>query len=163
MQRKSCQAMVAAAYCAVAVAASGCSIDSYGLVAANVTRADGALVVDVYSLGANLRTHADDPGLTLGAAKRSYVFPLAAGAGLAPGWHYLWATLPERPAVAQNMQSLGLDLRSGAAGVGVTLGYGETAILAQADDAASFVLQLTYRPAAPGLTRLRYCDGETPC
>src|ERR1700756_4407346 len=106
-----------AGFCALALAASSCSVDSYGLVAANVSAADGAVIVDVYSIGANLRTRADDPGISLGAAKRSYVFPAAAGGNLAPGWHYLWASLPERNSVAQDTQSVGLDLRSGYPGI----------------------------------------------
>ena len=149
--------------CALAVALSGCSIDGYGLIAASVVQADGAYVVQTYSLGANVRTRADDAGASLGASKRSYVFPLASSEKLAAGWHWLWISLPSRSSLIQRAETIGVDLRSMFPGPSVDVGYSETTILARVDNDLSATMRLTYRSGAPELTRLQYCEGPKPC
>jgi hypothetical protein len=142
--------------------ASGCSVGNYGVIAARVVNADGALVVDVYSVGVNLRTRVDDPGITVGASRRSYIFA-PDRADLDEGWHYLRVSMPDRPSVAQETESIGFDVRSGSPGLSFDLGYSETAVLARADRGSSLTMQIDYQPAQPSLTRLRYCEGNDRC
>lgn len=63
---------------AVAVAAvsgplQGCAVDTPGTLVSRATRADSAVVVDLYTLGVHLRTRSEDRGLTNGLGRRSYV------------------------------------------------------------------------------------------
>jgi hypothetical protein len=84
----------------------GGAIDTLGPLGSRVTHTESAIVVDLYTLGAHLRTRADDRGLTIGIARRSYDFT-AEGAGvLAPGWHLLRAPLPPAAGLAQHVASL---------------------------------------------------------
>lgn len=142
---------------------SACAIDNYGLLAANVTHADGAIVIDVYTVGGQLRTAAADPGLTIGGSKRSYVFARDAGESPAPGWHYFRVPLPGTLPVALDSRSLGLDIRSAAPNFDVALGYHETTVLTRAASDSNDAWQLSYRPFEPWLTRFQRCNEEFSC
>jgi hypothetical protein len=98
---------------AVAAAATsgllaGCAIDTLGTLGSRVTHAESAVVVDLYTLGAHLRTRADDRGLTIGLARRSYVFTAERAGDLPSGWHLLRTRLPPVPPIAQHAASLGV-------------------------------------------------------
>src|SRR5262245_27357892 len=88
----------------------GCAINNVGLLMTKVTGADGAQIADVYSLGAHLRTHDTDGGLSVGLSQRSYVSRTEAGAETTPGW-YLFVVPDLAPeAVSMHAQTIGLDL-----------------------------------------------------
>lgn len=143
---------------------AACSVDGYGLSATRVSQGDGALVVEVYSLGANLRLQSGDQGFGLGASRRSYVFPAAQAAKLAPGWHYFLIDLPALPPVAMRGTSYGLDLQAGPAQTGLSLGFSETILASQPPAEASLLMQLSFHPDLPAQTRLSYCRKDTmPC
>jgi hypothetical protein len=143
----------------------GCAIDNVGLLASRVTSAEGAWVVDVYSAGAYLHTRADDPGLQLGAGRRSYVFDKRDEHELTPGWHYFAAPLPDRPSYARDSRSYGLDTTFASNDVSLTLGLRATTVMARvaADDSQFFYL--TYLPEQPALTKLEIfgSGGELAC
>lgn len=143
----------------------GCAFDTVGLLASRVTSAEGAWVVDVYSAGAYLHTRADDPGLQLGAGRRSYVFDKRDESELTPGWHYFTAPLPDRPSYARDSRSYGLETTFASNDIGFTLGLRATTVMARvaADDSQFF--QLTYLPAHPALTKLEIfeSEGELAC
>ncbi len=144
----------------------GCAFDNVGLLASRVTSAEGAWVVDVYSAGAYLHTRADDPGLQLGAGRRSYVFDKRDEQELTPGWHYFTAPLPDRASYARDSAQLRPrhDIRA-ATTSSLTLGLRATTVMARvaADDSQFF--HLTYLPEQPALTKLQIfeSEGELAC
>jgi hypothetical protein len=148
------------AFVLAAALLSGCAYDNVGLLASRVTSAEGAWVVDVYSAGAYLHTRADDPGLQLGAGRRSYVFDKRDEIELTPGWHYFTAPLPDRASYARDSRSYGLDATFARNDLGVTLGLRATTVMARvgADDSQFF--HLTYLPARPALTKLAIFESE---
>jgi hypothetical protein len=138
----------------------GCAFDNVGLLASRVTSAEGAWVVDVYSAGVYLHTRADDPGLQLGAGRRSYVFDKRDEHELTPGWHYFTVPLPDRPSYARDSRSYGLDTTFASNDLGLTLGLRATTVMARvaADDSQFFYL--TYLPEQPALTKLEIFENE---
>lgn len=152
----------------LALPLSACAYDTVGTLASRVTSAEGAWVVDVYSLGAYLHPRADDPGLQVGIGRRSYVFDKRAADDLTPGWHYFIASLPERAAIARDTRSLGIETSFARNDIGATLGlYGQT-MIAQAGADESRFYRLSYTPARPAETSLQiFTDivtgGETAC
>jgi hypothetical protein len=143
--------------------ASGCAVDGFGAVAARATAADEAVVIDIYTIGAQLRTRPDDAGLGVGWARRSYVFDAAEARGVAPGWHYFSAPLPRWRAAATYGTQLGLDLDRDVDRVGITLGLRSRAAIAPVPSDQAAVVELDFRPSAPERTRLRSCFGEEEC
>lgn len=86
----------------------GCAIDTLGMLASRVTQAESAVVVDLYTRGAHLRTRADDRGLTMGIVRRSYVFTAESAGALAASRDLLHAPLQPAGAMAQHVASLGV-------------------------------------------------------
>lgn len=164
---KPCSAVLPSRLGAAILALAGlpaCSVDGYGLSATRVSQGDGAMVVEVYSLGANLRLQSGDQGFGLGASRRSYVFPANAATALTPGWHYFLTDLPALPPVAMRGTSYGLDLQAGPAQSGISLGFSETILASQPPAQGSLQMQLSFHPDLPALTRLSYCREDTmPC
>jgi hypothetical protein len=147
------------------LALSGCAVDNVGLLASRVTSAEGAWVVDVYSAGAYLHTRADDPGLQLGASRRSYVFDKRDEHELTPGWHYFTAPLPDRPSYARDSRSYGLDTTFARNDMSFTLGLRATTVMARVAADDSQFWRLTYAPAHPAMTKLEIQEsvGGTAC
>jgi hypothetical protein len=141
----------------------GCAIDRVGSVAAHVTRADSAVVVDLYTLGGHLRTRGEDRGLTIGLARRSYVFAVEDAKTASAGWHLLYAPMPPVAAVAQHVASLGLEARAGPVDYGLTLGLRVATVIARVPRGSDMALALDYTPAHPELTRLHVCKEFETC
>ena len=137
----------------------GCAINSVGTLAARVTHAHAAVVVDLYTLGAHLRTRAEDRGLTIGLGRRSYVFAAEGADKISAGWHLLCAPMPPIAALAQHVASLGLEARAGPAHYGVALVLRGGTVIAQIPRGTDIVLALDYTPADPGRTQLRLLLG----
>lgn len=148
---------------AVLFAVAGCAVDGTGALAARVTHAHEAVVVDIYTLGAQLRTRSDDRGLSIGVARRSYVFPSDDSEGPSRGWHLFHVPLPEEESVAQHHTTLGLDLRGGPVDVGATLGLRSTTILLRQKLDRPTIVAIDYEVGAPERTRLQRCLGELAC
>lgn len=53
---------------------SGCTIGNYGSLLTRYTHTDTATVMDIYSLGAQVRTFKPDRGATLGYRRATYIF-----------------------------------------------------------------------------------------
>jgi hypothetical protein len=141
----------------------GCAIDTLGTLGSRVTHAESAVVVDLYTVGAHLRTRADDRGLTIGLARRSYVFAVEDAGNVSPGWHLVWAPLPASAAVAQHVASLGLEARAGPVDYGLTLGLRAATVIARVPRGTDMALALVYTPAHPELTRLQVCREFDKC
>lgn len=122
--------------------------------AAEVTQSSDAVVVDSYSVGSWLRTRADDPGLSIGWTRRSYVYSRVAVPNAAPGWHYFAIPLADLPAVVVDARTTGIELRPANREVRLALGYAATTILAQIPNDESVVLAASYQPAHPELTHI---------
>ena len=144
-------------------ALAACSIDNHGTLAAKVTAAEGAYVVDTYAVGASLRTRADDPGISVGFDRRSYVFDTASGNAPSPGWYYFSAPLPESPALVLHTENYGAEFRGRASDTGVSLGYRATTVMAEVPADESTYRLISYLPDAPEDTSLYVCHGEWPC
>ena len=145
---------------ALAALLGGCAVDTVGLLASRVTSAEGAWVVDVYSAGAYLHTRADDPGLQLGAGRRSYVFDKRDAQELTPGWHYFTAPLPERPSYARDSRSYGLDTTFASNDLSLTLGLRATTVMARVAADDSQFWRLSYAPAHPANTKLEVIQDD---
>jgi len=141
----------------------GCAIDNVGTLAAQVTHAESAVVVDLYTIGAHLRTSAEDRGLTLGFGRRSSVFAPESAATVPAGWHLFWVPLPPVAPIVRHGTSLGLDVRAGPVAYGITVGLRVATELGPIPHDAQIVLALDYTPAQPGLTRLYLCGTSEPC
>lgn len=142
---------------------SGCAVQNVGFLAAEVTKAKGSTVVDVYSVGVHLRTRNDDPGLTIGAARRSYVFADTEAIEFRPGWHYFVAPLSNVQAVALDTRAVGIEIRAGAPDLSLTVGLSADTILAQVPRDSSVISRLSYAPNSPSSTNLEYCDEDGRC
>lgn len=142
---------------------SGCAINNYGLLAARVTHVDGAMVVDVYGIGGYLRTWPDDPGVTFGWTRRSYVFSERLEQLQNPGWRYFSVQKPDDVALVQDTRALGFDLSFANPVWNATFGYKVTTILARIRSEFDRSLQLFYWPSYPSETRLKYCEEQNPC
>lgn len=140
-------------------ALSGCALGSFGSLAANVERRDTLTVLSIYSVGLQLRTRADDPGLHFGYSKRSYTF--AADDTLTPGWHFLRVPSPAQSAFAQDLMTIGLDLSVVAPEAGFSVGYVHTRLLARVPPDASVLIE--YAGPELRIDKFRICAEDTRC
>ena len=140
-----------------------CTIDNHGLLAANVTEATGAVVVDIYAVGGVLRTNAFDAGGSLGYSHRSYVYPATASGLPEAGWHWLGVALPATRPVAFTSRIVGLDAGKIASEVGGSVGYQSVTVMASVPENESVAYSLDYRPDDPAATILSNCEGMPGC
>src|SRR6185437_8668676 len=150
---------------AVGLAATGCAYNNVGFVAANVTETADAVVVDTYSIGAYLRTRPDDPGVSVGYSRHSYLFTRDELPDAAPGWHY-WSIPLGATAHVIDSRVAGLDVRATQRETSVAFGYAATTVMAQIPKDDSVIMAVDYSPDRPELTRLVYQkEGENakPC
>jgi hypothetical protein len=141
----------------------GCSIDNNGVLAAHVTPATGAVVVDLYYVGGVIRTADFDAGGTLGFSQRSYVYPAALPGLPEPGWHWLHVALPDQAPVAWSTESYGLEGSANVAGGSASLGYEALTVMAALPADASVAYRLTYAQDDPAATELSACEGIKGC
>lgn len=147
----------------LALLAGGCSVGNTGTLAAHVTPATGAVVVDLYYLGGVARTAEFDAGGALGFSRRSYIYPASLAGLPAPGWHWLHVTLPEEQPVAWSTASYGLDGTINAAGGSMSLGYEATTVMVAVPVGADVAYRLAYSQADPAATELSGCQGVKGC
>jgi hypothetical protein len=152
-----------AVLCGALLATTACSLDNTGLLAANVTSATGAVVVDIYYLGGVVRTADFDAGATLGFSKRSYVYPEGANGLPEAGWHLLHVPLPAARPVALATESVGLEGSGNAGDVSASIGYEAVTVMASAPAEASIAYRLAYSPREPAITVLSHCEGIEGC
>jgi hypothetical protein len=136
---------------------AGCSPGTAGLVSGEVLDADGAEVLVVDGYGLSLRGTPVDRGLTVGYARRVYVYPEETPGLPAPGRHLFWVPQPAEPPMALNGEAIGLDLSASRVSVGVTLGYHGTALLAYVPQGEAVHFRLRFAPSDPAATQLRFC------
>ena len=150
---------------AVGLATTGCAYNAVGFVAANVTKTADAVVVDAYSVGAYLRTRPDNPGVSVGYSRHTYLFTRDELPDAAPGWHY-WSIPLGATAHVIDSRVAGLDVRATQRETSVALGYAATTVMAQIPSNDSVILAVDYTPDRPELTRLVYQkegENEKPC
>ncbi len=103
------------------VAIGGCSIGPAGALAGRVTPIEGGFVLEAYTIGAHLRV-TDEPGGTVGLAKRTYLFSEDVGAPRS-GWHVgLLPLVPLGRALMRAVEGLGIEARAAAPEPGLTAG-----------------------------------------
>lgn len=151
--------MTAALICSVASCAPGAA----GLVAGDVLEADGARVIVVRGYGVQLRGAPINSGLTLGYARRTYVYPENTPDLPNPGQYYFWVPQPPTAPVAWDGQATGLDVRMASSSLGITLGFRGAAVLARVPAGKTVFYSLRFIPDKPASTRLRYCEGDDAC
>jgi hypothetical protein len=148
---------------AIVSGVSGCAPGSAGLVSGDGLEADGARVIVVRSYGVQLRGAPTDVGLTLGYARRTYIYPETTPDLPSPGRYYFWVPQPAMAPVAWDGQAAGLDLRVASPAVGVTLGFRGSSVLAWVPTDKTVFYSLRFIPDDPASTRLRYCEGDDAC
>jgi len=148
---------------AIVAGVAGCAPGAAGLVRGDVVEADGARVIVVRGYGLQLRAEPSDAGLTLGYARRTYVYPDSTPGFPGPGPYWFWVPQPDTPPVAWAGEALGLDVRTSASSWGVTLGFRGAAVLAQVPAGETVYRRLRFAPDDPGSTWLRSCRGEAAC
>jgi hypothetical protein len=144
-------------------ALSACTINNTGLLAAHVTEADRATVIDIYSLGAQLTTASYDRSASLGYDVRSYVFPDTVAGLPSAGWHFFHTQLPTTPPVAVHTRTFGVAASARAGEVSGMIGYEEVAVMASVPAGDSISYKLTYAPDDPTKTSLSDCTGVAGC
>jgi hypothetical protein len=146
----------------LSAALSGCAFDNVGFLAGKVTSASDAVVIDVYQVGVHLRTRAEDAGVSLGVAQRTYVYSVDQAGSIPAGWHYFIVPMPDERAEVLDTRNLGVEIRATAPEASVTIGYRQTTILANVPSDASIILRATYDSSDRSRTRLQYCrEGRT--
>ena len=90
---------------AIVSGATACAPGAAGLVAGDVLEADGARVIVVRGYGVQLRGAPIDAGLTLGYARRTYVYPDTTPELPDPGRYYFWVPQPPTAPVAWDGQA----------------------------------------------------------
>ena len=160
-----CAPLVKASLAAIlSLASSACAIDNHGVVLGRITHADGALVADLYSVGAHLKTRPGDAGLVLGFNRSSYVFAQSPGQKqIAEGWHAFSVPLPADPPKALHIETAGISAHRNHGKFGMTLGFRAFTLLALVRRDANEVLAVRYRPARPSETHVRYCGEISRC
>jgi hypothetical protein len=148
---------------AVASAVAGCAPGSAGLVSGEVLDADGARVIVVRGYGLLVRGEPTDAGLTLGYARRTYVYQESATGIPEAASYVFWVPQPQIPPVAWAGEAIGLDLRASTSSWGITLGYRGTAVFAQVPAGDTVRRRLRFMPDDPASTQMRYCRGEDEC
>ena len=148
---------------AIAASVAGCAPGAAGLVRGDVVEADGARVIVVRGYGLQLRAEPSDAGLTLGYARRTYVYPEATPGFPGPGPFWFWVPQPDTPPVLWAGEAYGLDLRTAPSSWGLTLGFRGAAVLAQVPAGETVYRRLRFMPDDPASTLLRYCRGEAEC
>jgi hypothetical protein len=141
----------------------GCAPGVMGLVSGAVLEADGARVIVVRGYGVQLRGASSDAGLTLGYARRTYVYPNTTPDLPDPGRYYFWVPQPPSAPIAWDGRAVGFDVRMAGVNLGITLGFRGTAVLAQVPDGETVYYKLRFMPADPASTLLRFCRGEHEC
>jgi len=137
-----------------ALTTAGCAVGGVGFMAAKVTSARGAWVVDLHTFGVHVRpTIADDLGFSLGLSRRSYVFATQEVSPLESGWHLLYLPgIPFDRAIVRDTETAGVDVRMAPREAGATLGVLRvTASRPQLVAETSF-RSILYMPQYPGLT-----------
>lgn len=145
---------------------SACAVNNTGFLAARVTDAEGAVVVDSYSLGGHLRTGGHDRGIAAGVGRRSYVFATVSGASevedVATGWHLFHWRRPAGDVVASDVMQIGLDLELGQS-LSFLAGLGRTTQIARVSADSTVALYLKYAPRSPTETVSIYCKEKEEC
>jgi hypothetical protein len=142
---------------------AGCAPGAAGLVSGDVLEADGARVIVVRGYGLQLRGAPSDAGLTLGYARRTYIYPNTTPDLPDAGQYYFWVPQPSTAPVAWDGRSIGLDLRVAGPAVGATLGFRGTSVMAHVPAGETVFYSLRFMPDEPASTRLRYCEGDDAC
>ncbi|HXV24198.1 MAG TPA: hypothetical protein VED46_08055 [Alphaproteobacteria bacterium] len=148
---------------AIVSGVAGCAPGIAGLVAGDVLEADGARVIVVRGYGVQLRGAPSDSGLTLGYARRTYIYPNTTPEMPDLGRYRFWVPQPATAPVAWYGQAIGLDVRTAAGNVGITLGFRGTAVFARVPEGQTAYYRLRFLPDDPASTLLRFCRGEDEC
>lgn len=137
---------------------SGCAWGEDGALYADVTSADGGVVVEVTAAGLWLRQRSEDAGLSLGWSRRTYLFPAEAPGLPASGRHFLTLSLPRESSVASDVRTWGLEVRAVAPELAISIGVIGRTVLARVglDDSVAYAVEFDTRN--PERTKFRRLD-----
>lgn len=113
-------------------------------------------------MGLNIRTQYEILGVTLGYARRVYVFDLST-TSLRPGWHLLRIDLPSSYAAFEYHEVFGADIELARGSINTTLGYRGKALLARTEKESSLYRELSFFPTQLDATKLRTCRRMEEC
>jgi len=142
----------------------GCAVDRTGMLWARVVPADRAWVLQVHAPGAYLQTdNPGDAGLTIGYARRAYVFSADEVPMPAEGWHlFRLPHVAAREALAIHARSIGAEVRFGPAEPGFTLGVRSVTASRGPEPGPDSFRLLIFHLDAPGQTCYRTRE-VSPC
>lgn len=109
---------------------SGCTWGNYGTLATKTTYTETAMIVDVYSVGMQVRPQSMDGGASLGNRHAVYIYPCPKGNQnhTDSGWSFFKVTLPEKDPVARVNSTYGLDFEAAPDLTRFSLGYSDQII-----------------------------------
>lgn len=182
MNRK--KGIILALLLAGSIWASGCAIGNYGSLLTRYTYTDTATVMDVYSLGLQVRDFQPDRGTTFGYRRSSYIFPrqnTQSTARQPDCWlGFSWGTsesqetnkwcLFQSPPVQEEMltrisTTAGVEIQYNGGFNRLSLGYLDQALTIGPQPGESMVYKLDYTRNDPEKTYVflkKYKKGETP-
>ncbi len=131
-----------------------CSLNNYGTLVGRYTYTPTAVVVDVYSLGAQIRTDSIDKGFSLGARNATYLFPKPEGETRSgeQEWKLFRAPLPKGEVGAIKRANLGIEAETLDVFNKFNLGYSDNFIVVGPSFEESRVVHLDYIPDDPSKT-----------
>ncbi len=133
---------------------SSCSVGNYGTLVGRYTYTPTAVVVDVYSIGAQIRTDSIDKGFSLGARNATYLFPKPKGETRSgeQEWKFFRAPLPEGEVGAIKRANLGIEAEMLDLFNKFNVGYSDNLIVVGPSFGDSRVVHLDYIPDDPAKT-----------
>jgi hypothetical protein len=140
----------------------GCSSGHVGTVVGRYTAAQGAVLVDTYAIGLEIRPRAETRGITLGFHHDTYIFGQAATEVRTPigRWFYFCVPFPNTESVAVNSVLAGFDLEVNPNMAGAEFGL-EHQFVTRVPARGSTLLHLRYNPRSPAQTILDFQVNET--
>jgi hypothetical protein len=140
----------------LALVSTGCAYGRFGTLAARRTLTPNAEVIDVYGVGALLRTGGVDGGFTFGWRHATYIYPRASTDESEEGSHWTVGWVPRRidEPFFLAARSIGGEITKYPSVLQAHLGFRTDVFTFAARAEESRVVNFSYRAGAPGKTVL---------
>ncbi len=131
----------------------GCAVGNYGTLLSRKTFTDTATVVEVYSLGLQLRPEAFDRGASFGVRHAAYIFPCTQGKGGAnegEGWEWFRFKWPEaEDLVTRTNSTWGLEAQTMPEMNRLAAGYQDQVVTVDRHPEESKLVRISYNRSDP--------------
>lgn len=147
---------------ALASLVTGCTCGGVGTLVARRTLTPSAEVVEVYTVGLQLRSTAFDGGATAGWRRAIYFYPRAVAEGAErkleepqPSWNWFKVSLPSSCPAVRGNTSVGIELQATKEIQRLALGYQDQLLTVGPRPDQSQTFSFFYVRTNPALTRLQ--------